>query len=252
MYKVLNKLKEINEGKAGLLVYSTQESIILESMNKDLTVPLASAAKVAIGYCITNWVEIGKFNWNSFIENISFNPSEDSYQLYPHLQGRNSLSLREAVEVMIACHDSYIASSVVRHCGGWELLNQSIQEKFPTIKVTENPRDGENLGQLDDLLQLMLYIFEHYKKNPNNWSPVINGLVRQKGEVEGIPAYHLNHMTGGLDNVVVDIGILGEFKLNPFIFAIGAIDLPDRANNNLADLRIIEAMKLLYENQKHY
>ena len=248
--KVFEKLKEIKDGTVGLLVYSTEKSSFLGSVNDEIMVPLASAAKVAIGYCIAEWIEEGKYNWDDIVENISFNPAEDSNELYPHFQGRTSLGLGEAVEVMIACHDSFIAREVVQYCGGWEKINEAVQASFPTLYVTENPRDAENKGQLDQVLSLMIHIYNQYKTNPPIWTPILNGLVRQKGEVVGIPSFHLNHMTGGLDNVIVDVGIIGDFNENPLIFALGAIDLPNRYNNKVADQKIIEAMGILYNEYK--
>ncbi len=37
-----------------------------------------------------------------------------------------------------------------------------------------------------------------YKSEPELWEPIISGMVRQQGEYEEIPYYHLAHMTGGL------------------------------------------------------
>jgi hypothetical protein len=247
---VLNKLKEIQEGTVGISVYSTDKSIFLDSMNEEMTIPLASAAKVAIGFCIAGWVEERQVSWENIVEDISFNPAEDSAELYPHFQHRNSLSLGETVEVMIACHDSFIAKRVVQYCGGWEMLNKTIQDNFPTIHVTENPRDSENKGQLDQMLHLIINIFQQYIQNPLTWTPIMNGLVRQKGDVEGIPHFHLNHMTGGLENGVVDLGILGDIGDKPLLFALGAAELPNRNYNKVADEKVMEAMKLLYNAYK--
>jgi hypothetical protein len=246
----LKKLKEIEQGTVGIKVYSTDKSIFLDSLNSHIIVPLASAAKVAIGYCIAVWIEKGLFDWNDSIENITFNPAEDSRELYPHFQHRNELSLREAVEVMIACHDSCVAKDVVKYCGGWSKVNKTIQEVYPTINVTEDPRDVENRGALEQVLHLMVNIYQQYNLNPLIWTPIVNGLVRQKGEVEGIPPFHLNHMTGGLDNVIVDFGIIGAFNENPLIFALAAIDLPNRYNDARADKKIAEAMNILYKEHK--
>jgi hypothetical protein len=248
--KAWNILREIEQGKAGLVVYSTGKAEVIGSMNGDMVIPLASAAKAAIGFAIARLVEEGGFTWDDVVENISFNPAEDSQELYPHLQDRSSLSLREAVEVMIACHDSHVAKSVVNHCGGWKKVNGGIQELYPAIHVTENPRDPENKGRLDEIHQLIIDVFMNYKKNPMMWSPIINGLVRQQGGAEGIPSYHLNHMTGGLQKAVVDIGILGDFKDHPLIYALAAVNVPDRSTHTLADLMILDALNLLYTEQK--
>ena len=75
-------------------------------------------------------VKENKHNWNDILHHIKFNPHEDSAQLYPHLQGRTSLTLSQAVEVMIACHDSCVAQSVVMHCGGWDAVKMYAQTYF--------------------------------------------------------------------------------------------------------------------------
>jgi hypothetical protein len=76
---------------------------------------------------------------------------------------------------------------------------------------------------------------------------VIKGLVRPVDDIEGIPSYHMNHMSGGLENVVVDIGILGKFHEHPFLYVLGTNHLPSRYTNTASDEKIIEAMKLLYK-----
>jgi hypothetical protein len=245
--KVIDKFKEIDAGEVGIILYSSKEQRYDTSLNSELTVPLASAAKVAIAFCVAKWVDEEFFKWEDLVAEVTFNPDEDSKELYPHLQNRKSLPLREAVEVMIACHDSYVAKCIVNYCGGWEKLNNCIQSYFPTISITESPRDIENKGQLNQLLEIVIQIFQGYKTQPLLWTPIINGLVRQKGDINHIPTHHLNHMTGGLDNVVIDIGIIGDFNENPFIYALGAINLPNRFTNQVADNKIIEAMNLLYE-----
>ncbi|MFE7061994.1 serine hydrolase [Sutcliffiella sp. NPDC057660] len=246
MNKVIDKLKEIDIGEVGINIYSSKEQRNNTSLKSELTVPLASAAKVAIAFCVAKWVDENLFNWDDLVEEVSFNTEEDSKELYPHLQKRKSLPLREAVEVMIACHDSKVAKCIVNFCGGWEKLNKSIQTYYPSISITENPRDIENKAQLNHMLELMIHIFQGYKTLPILWTPIINGLVRQRGDINKIPSHHLNHMTGGLDNVVIDIGIIGDFNDNPYIFALGAINLPNRFNSQVADNKIIEAMNLLY------
>ena len=79
----------------------------------------------------------------------------------------------------------------------------------------------------------------------------MNGLVRQQGGVKGIPTNHLNHMTGGLPNVVVDVGIIGQFSENPLLYVLGAKNLPNRYEDQLADEIIEEAMKYLYDEYLH-
>jgi Beta-lactamase enzyme family len=243
---VIEKLKEIEVGEVGIAIYSTKEKKDSASLNSKLKIPLASAAKVAIAFCVAKWVEDDVIKWDALVEEVSFNPEEDSKELYPHLQNRQTLLLREAVEVMIACHDSFIARSIVECCGGWEKVNRLLQSYYPSIHVTENPRDVDNKAQLNQMLDLMIRIYQGYKTQPLLWTPIMNGLVRQKGDIGQIPVHHLNHMTGGLENVAVDIGIIGDFNEDPYIFAMGAINLPNRLHHQDADRKIIEAMELFY------
>lgn len=247
MQKVIEKLNEIESGEIGIIIFSDLKQEIVGSLNEELTIPLASAAKVAIGFCIAKLVEERHYKWNDIVEDIRFNPEEDSNVVYPHFQNRESLALGDAIEVMIACHDSFVASKIVQFCGGWEKINEISKLYFTTINITENPRDIQNSGKLSQLLELLRLIFQGYKTNPALWQPIINGLIRQQGNIEGIPSYLLNHMTGGLDNVVVDLGIIGEFSQNPLLYVLGARDLPNRYIETLADEKIIDAMKLIYE-----
>ncbi|MFX3675172.1 MAG: serine hydrolase [Paenisporosarcina sp.] len=247
MQKVIEKLKEVESNEVGIIIYSNMEQKIVSSFNSEIKVPLASAAKVAIGFCIAKWVEEGHLMWNDIIEGISLNPEEDSKILYPHLQQRRSLALHEAVEVMIACHDSYIANKIVQVCGGWDKVNAKMNLYFNTIHITQNSRDLNNSGELSQLLELLCLIYQGYKTSPKLWTPLINGLVRQQDEVKGIPPHLLNHMTGGLENVVVDVGIIGEFHQNPLLYVLAAKNLPSRFENEESDQKIMVAMELLYK-----
>ena len=177
---------------------------------------------------IAKLVEERHYKWTDIVEEVILNPEEDSNEVYPHFQNREYLALQDAVEVMIACHDSFVASRIVQFCGGWEMINKKINSYFKNINITQNPRDLNNNGELSQMLELLLLIFHGYKTSPELWSPIINGLVRQRGKIEGIPSHFLNHMTGGLDNVVVDIRIIGEFSKNPLLYVLGAKDLPNR------------------------
>lgn len=247
---IQDKLSEIKNGEVGVIVFSDYKEEIILSANEDLLVPLASAAKVGIGYCIAKLIEEGEFKWTDQVDQISFNPKEDSKEIYPHLQTRDSLLLQEAVEVMIACHDSIIANRVVNYCGGWEKINQKIQSSFIHMNFTEEPRDKQNLGKLSEVMGVMQLIYQGYKHNPKVWYPIVNGLVRQRSDIEGIPSQNLNHMTGGLSNAAIDVGILGEFSKSPYLYVIGANKLPDRSIDNLADKKIMEILLLLFENNQ--
>lgn len=247
MQEVIEKLKEIESGEVGIIIYSQKKQSVVSTFNKELEVPLASSAKVAIGFCIAKWVENGFLKWNDVIEGIRLNPEENSNEIYPHFQQRKTLALRDAVEVMIACHDSFVASSIIQFCGGWEKVNKEIKLHFKNINITQNPMDLHNSGKLSQILELLCLIFQGYKTKPELWTPIIGGLIRQQDQIKGLPNHFLNHMTGGLENVVVDIGIIGEFSQNPLLYVLGASNLPNRYNNQLADKKIIEATRLLYQ-----
>ncbi|MEX0137087.1 serine hydrolase [Bacillus nitratireducens] len=247
MQDVIGKIKEIQSGQVGVIVYSTKYENIIASYNNELYVPLASAAKVAIGFAIAKMVNDKQINWNDTLHHIKFNPNEDSAQLYPHLKGRATLTLSKAVEVMIACHDSYIAHSVVMHCGGWDTVKEYVSTNFSKIHIQENPRDEKNIGELKQVLSLLLHIFQGYKSAPELWEPIISGMVMQQGEYEGIPYYHLAHMTGGLPTATINIGIIGMFHESPFLYVIGGRDLPNRSDNKQIDEIVIESLRYVYK-----
>ncbi|MFS8352267.1 serine hydrolase [Bacillus nitratireducens] len=250
MQAVIGKIKEIQTGQVGILVYSTKNGNIVATHNNELYVPLASAAKVAIGFAVAKMVKDKLISWSDTLHHIKFNPNEDSAQLYPHLQGRATLTLSKAAEVMIACHDSYIAQSIVIHCGGWDTVKEYVSTNFSKIHIQENPRDEKNIGELKQVLSLLLHIFQGYKSAPELWEPIISGMVMQQGEYEGIPYYHLAHMTGGLSTATINIGIIGMFHEFPFLYVIGGKDLPNRFDNKEVDETILEALKCLYKEYK--
>ncbi|WP_232698850.1 serine hydrolase [Brevibacillus daliensis] len=251
MKKIIEKVKEIDSNDVGIIVFSHKKQSIISSYNEDITVPLASSAMLALGFCVAKWVEETLLSWDDKVDNITFHPKEDSKEKYPHLQQRTTLALRDAVEVMIACHDSFLANSVVQFCGGWDKINNQLKLYFSHINITNNPRDSENTGQLKQMFELLHSIFQGYKATPDLWIPIINGLVRQQASIGEIPEHYVNHMTGGLKNLVIDIGIIGEFSQNPLLYVLGANNLPDRSNNQIADNKIIEAIIYLYEEYKN-
>ncbi|MEK4522484.1 serine hydrolase [Psychrobacillus sp. FSL W7-1493] len=247
MENILEKLKEIKQGEVGAILYSPLHDKNILSLNADLNVPLASAAKVAIAFCIVKLVEEKKFKWTDIIQNIKLNPKEDSDILYPHYQNRSTLMLHEAVEVMIACHDSHVANSIVQLCGGWTYLNQKIQSYFKEISVRQNPKDLSNEGKLSHILELLKCVIKGYESEPEVWAPLVNGLVRQRGEIKEIPNHLINHMTGGLDNVVIDIGVIGKFSSGILLFVIGAKHLPNRFEEQWADEKLEETLSLIFK-----
>ncbi|EOO21183.1 serine hydrolase [Bacillus cereus] len=247
MQAVIKKIKEIQIGQVGILVYSTKNGNIVATHNNELYVPLASAAKVAIGFTVAKMVKDKLISWSDTLHHIKYNPNEDSAQLYPHLQDRATLTLSKAVEVMIACNDSYIAQSIVIHCGGWDTVREYVSTNFSKIHIQENPKDEKNIGELQQVLSLLLHIFQGYKSAPELWEPIISGMVRQQGEYEGIPYYHLAHMTGGLSTAIINIGIIGMFHKFPFLYVIGGRDLPNRFDNKQVDETVIEALRYVYK-----
>ncbi|MDP7989157.1 serine hydrolase [Bacillus sp. MHSD_36] len=247
METVIRKMKEIQSDHVGIAIYSTKSNCIVASYNSELNIPLASAAKVAIGFVVAQIVKENKRNWNDILHHVKFNPNEDSAQLYPHLQGRRTLTLSKAVEVMIACHDSYVAQLVVMHSGGWDNVKEYISAYFSKIHIKENPRDEQNKGELNQVLSLLVHIFQGYKLEPELWEPIISGMVRQQGEYEGIHSYHLAHMTGGLSSATINIGIIGIFNEFPFLYVIGGKDLPDRSENKEVDDAFAVALKYIYK-----
>lgn len=247
MQTVIERMKEIQSGQVGVIVSSTKYEDIIASYNNELYVPLASAAKVAIGFAVANMVKDKQISWYDKLHQIKFNPKEDSTQLYPHLQGRDTLLLSKAVEVMIACHDSNIAQSIVMHCGGWDSIRKYVSTYFSKIHVQENPRDEQNIGELNQVHSLLVHIFRGYKSEPELWEPIINGMVRQQGEYEGIPYYHIAHMTGGLPTAIINIGIIGVFNEFPVLYVIGGKDLPNRSENNEIDEVFAVSLKYIYK-----
>lgn len=136
------------------------------------------------------------------------------------------------------------------HCGGWDTVREYISTYFTKIHIQEYPRDEQNVGELNQVHSPLVHIFQGYKSEPELWEPIINGMVRQQGNYEGIPYYHLAHMTGGLPTATINIGIMGMFNEFPFLYVIGGKDLPDRFNNKLVDETIKEALKCLYKEYK--
>lgn len=246
MEHILEKLQEIKQGEVGAILYSPLQDKNILSLNTDLMVPLASAAKVAVAFCIVKLVEEKKFKWTDMIQNIKLHPKEDSDILYPHYQNRPTLMLQEAVEVMIACHDSYVANCIVEFCGGWDYVNKKIQTYFNEINVSKNPKDLRNEGKLSHILELLKCVIKGYETEPGLWAPLVNGLVRQRSEIKKIPNHLINHMTGGLENAVIDIEVIGEFSKEMLIYVLGAKDLPKRDEGSWTDKKLEEALYIIY------
>ncbi|MDM5155186.1 hypothetical protein QUF88_15620 [Bacillus sp. DX1.1] len=58
MDALIQKIKEIESGQVGIVVYSPKNKSIVASHNSELSVPLASAAKVAIGFALAKWSQL--------------------------------------------------------------------------------------------------------------------------------------------------------------------------------------------------
>ncbi|TCW57975.1 beta-lactamase family protein [Bacillus thuringiensis] len=133
------------------------------------------------------------------------------------------------------------------HCGGWDSIRKYVSTYFSKIYVQENPRDEQNVGELNQVHSLLVHIFRGYKSEPELWEPIINGMVMQQGEYEGIPYYHVAHMTGGLPTAIINIGIIGVFNEFPVLYVIGRKDLPYRSENNEIDEVFAESLKYIYK-----
>lgn len=81
MEKVLEKLEELKSGEVGIIIYSQVKQDIVLSSNKGLLVPLASAAKVAIAFCIAKLVEERHYKWTDIVDDVILNPEEDSNEV---------------------------------------------------------------------------------------------------------------------------------------------------------------------------
>lgn len=68
MQAVIRKIKEIQIGQVGILVYSTKNGNIVATHNNELYVPLASAAKVAIGFTVAKMVKDKLIIWNDTLK----------------------------------------------------------------------------------------------------------------------------------------------------------------------------------------
>lgn len=247
MQKVIESLKAVKTDLVGIIIYSTKYKKIVASLNPELISLLASGAKVIVGYCVARWVEQGVYHWSDMVKEYQLDPKENSAVYYPHFQDRGSISLGDLVEVMIACHDSRASDSIVAFCGGWEKINQEVSKNYANIQITSNPKDLENKGEIGQILNILSSIYSGYRSDPEIWKPIVNGLVRPIDYLEGIPSHYLNHMSGGLENLVVDIGLLGDFNQHPFLYVLSANGLPNRYTSTYSDERIVESLKLLYK-----
>ncbi|MDX8361700.1 serine hydrolase [Cytobacillus sp. IB215316] len=246
MINVKNILEEY-KGEYGAVVYCTKTNALICSYHPDFIIPLASVGKVLVGYVVAKYIEEGVLSWSSIINHVSFDPKEDSHIIYPHLQKRTSLPLSTMIEVMIACHDNVIANHIVSYIGGWEKVNNKLwDENFSSFNLTKNPQDTQNYGSINDLLYILIKIYDGYQTQPEIFIPLITGMVRQQDAHRQIPKQYLAHMTGGLHDLILDIGILGHFSKNPYIFVIAGNNVPNRLKNSESDNNVANILFDVY------
>ncbi|KGX88292.1 serine hydrolase [Pontibacillus marinus] len=247
MDKLIDCFKK-QSGTWGISVHSAQDLDRSIQINELETYPLASAGKVAMGYGIAKLVEEGEMNWDDVVSEVKVDPREDSEQLYPHWQRRDTLQLRQVVEGMIACHDVELAKACANQLGGFSRIQSQIDKNFLSINVTEDPRDEENRGQLVEIAKLVQTIYNSYQQDPDTWEPVIQGMVRMQDKHVRIPYYHQVNMTGGLPGSLIEISVLGAFQENPYIVVIAAKGLENREE---ADRLVDDIMYPLYNMWKN-
>lgn len=244
----LDEIKDL-DGDCSVFVRRAKSGKTVVDYQSDLMLPLASAAKLVIASMAVDAVKRGEVTWDTIVPNVEFDKNEDSHILYPHLQGITELELRDVVEVMIACHDQNLAQAVVSLFGGWFSIQSRIARRYLDIRVHRNPQDIEkNAGRLDVLMQIVRDAVLGYRKNPALWRPMIAGMVRHRDKPQGITSYHVANMTGGLPNVTIDIGILGNINDdNALIYAVAGKNLPDRSFYQSADETLAEMVRLMYD-----
>lgn len=247
MDKLIDYFKK-QSGTWGISVHSAQDPAKSIQINELETYPLASAGKVAMGYGIAKLVEKGEVNWEDVVSKVKVDPREDSEQLYPHWQKRNTLQLGQVVEGMIACHDVQLAKSCANQLGGFSRIQSQVDQNFWSINVTEEPRDDANRGQLVEIAKLVQDIYTRYQQDPDTWEPVIQGMVRMQDKHVRIPYHHQANMTGGLSGSLIEINILGAFHETPYIVVVAAKDLENREE---ADRFLDDIMYPLYNMWKN-
>ncbi|MDP9380022.1 MAG: class A beta-lactamase-related serine hydrolase [Chloroflexota bacterium] len=231
-------------GSLGVLAMSVPDGRTLSSLHEDESFPLASAAKLAIGWAAADAVRGGKVRWHTLVRGLELDPNDEGgRELYPHIFGQTELELREVVEVMIGALDHYYAMAVARQLGGWDAVQRRISDAYPGVRVHMNPYDPEqNSGQLTDVVRLARDVAAGYRKEPRLWRPVVAGLVRQQYKADDIPPHHVLNVQGGLGDAVIDTGLLGDIaspNLLAYAVAVKRIGRPEElvaAYNRLEDV----------------
>ncbi|OFW79268.1 MAG: hypothetical protein A2201_07275 [Alicyclobacillus sp. RIFOXYA1_FULL_53_8] len=235
------------QGDFGLYVLDSNGDVLL-SEQASTRFPLASAAKVAVGWAITQRVLDGTLDWQQKISELVFDPKEDSADVYPHLQGLHEYELRDVVEVMIACHDGNCANGLANLIGGWGVVQSDIAQKYPRVSVHQAARDEErNSAELAEMVRMVQEIVKSYPRTPSLWKPVLAGLVRQQDKTDDIPRHRLMNMTGGLATAMIDVGVMGSIHDgNYIVYGIAGKNLADRASAPTTDEAFAEVLRQLY------
>ncbi|WP_250886579.1 serine hydrolase [Bacillus sp. SM2101] len=148
---------------------------------------------------------------------------------------------------MIACHDNVIAKHIVSYIGGWEKVNNKLRdENFNSFNLTKNPQDTQNYGSINDLLNILIKIYDGYQTQPEIFIPLMTGMVRQQDAHRQIPKQYLVHMTGGLHDLILDIGILGHFSKTPYLYVIAGNNIPNRLKNSESDNNVANILFDVY------
>lgn len=213
----------------GIMAVSVKDGRPLGSLEERTWFPLASAAKLVVGCLAVDAVRIGNLRWDTQLSGLEMDENEPGVELYPHLKGQHELELRDVVEVMIAGLDHSYAVAVVERLGGWEALVRRLRDLYPRIKVSSDPTDHErNAGRLDAVASLVRSVALGHREDARLWRPVIAGLVRQRYKADGIPEYHLLNIQGGLDDALIDIGLLGDISTDNLVaYAVAAKAVAD-------------------------
>ncbi|MFS1511470.1 hypothetical protein VQL36_03390 [Chengkuizengella sp. SCS-71B] len=53
-------------------------------------------------------------------------------------------------------------------------------------------------------------------------------MIRQRSGLDNIPKEHYTYLGGGLKDLILDVGILGNFTEHPVLYVIAGKDVPSR------------------------
>jgi hypothetical protein len=215
-------------GTFGWIITDAKTGDTVSAHNPEEFFPLASAAKLAIGAVVAEAVRTHELSWGQLLQNVVFDPKENSDELYPYLKGRTEQELHDVAEVMIACHDHACATALAGLFGGWEALQTRVGALFPGIRIDQNPRDLERNGApLNALMQLLQRVSNGFQQEPVIWKPLLAGLFRHPYKTEGIPEHQQYNLTGGLPTAALDLGMAG-----PLLYVIAGKQITNRAETD--------------------